>query len=256
MTRLIAVASGKGGVGKTTTVVNLGAALTQFNKNVIILDANLTTPNVGLHLGMHKLDTNLNDVMAGNASLVDAIYMHESGLRVIPAGLHLKHLRTSAPEKLWDIVLDLFGSSEAVILDTPAGLERGAQAVLDAGEEVVIVTNPELPAVTDALKTVRTAYESGAYVLGAVVNKHRDDHAEMNLDEIESMLDIPILATIPHDDEVRKSIKMNNPVVFREPESPASRSYKKLASELFGVNYELPAKGIGVGRFLKKLFGI
>ncbi len=256
MTRLIAIASGKGGVGKTTTTVNLGLALTQFHRNVIILDANLTTPNVGLHLGMATPDITLNDVMEGKASLVDAIYLHESGLRVIPAGLHLKYLKSSAPEKLWDIVLDLFGSSEAVLLDTPAGLERGAQAVLDAGEEVLIVTNPELPAVTDALKTIRVAYESGAYVLGVVVNKYRKDSAEMKLDEIEHMLDSPILATIPYDDEVRKSIKAKVPVVLRAPNSPASLAYKKLAADLFGIKYTLPASGRPVVRILRKLFGL
>ena len=132
MTRLIAVASGKGGVGKTTTVVNLAASLAKFGKNVIIVDANLTTPNIGIHLGMKPPMKTLHDVIAGKASITDAIYLHDSGFRVIPAGVHLKHLKFSIPHKLWDIVLGLFGTADAVILDTPAGLEKGSKSILDA----------------------------------------------------------------------------------------------------------------------------
>ena len=205
---------------------------------------------------MHAPKITLNDVLEGNASLVDAIYMHESGLRVIPAGLHMKHLKTSAPDRLWDIGLDLFGSSEAVLLDTPAGLEKGAQSVLDAGEEVLIVTNPEITAVTDALKTIRVAHESGAHVLGVVVNKWHNDHHDMKMEEIEEMLELPILAKIPFDPEVRKSIKLRNPVVVREPNSPAARAYKKLAADLFGIEFELPSEGRVVIRVLKKIFGV
>ena len=171
MTRLIAVASGKGGVGKTTTTVNLGVALASFHKNVIIVDANLTTPNIGLHLGIHNPPYTLNDALEGKSSIVDAIALHESGVRVIPAGMNLKHLNTTKPQKLWDVALDLFGTADIVLLDTPAGLEEGAKSVLDASEEVLIVTNPEMPAVTDALKTIRIAYASGANVIGVVLNK-------------------------------------------------------------------------------------
>src|SRR3989344_2827157 len=203
MTRLIAVASGKGGVGKTTTVVNLAASLAKFGKNVIIVDANLTTPNIGIHLGMKPPMKTLHDVIAGKASITDAIYLHDSGFRVIPAGVHLKHLKFSIPHKLWDIVLGLFGTADAVILDTPAGLEKGAKAVLDAAEEVIMITNPELPAVTDALKTIRIAQKSGSNVLGAVINKVHGKHWELSARAIEHELELPILAKIPYDISVQ-----------------------------------------------------
>jgi len=256
MTRLIAVASGKGGVGKTTTAVNVGTALAAFNKNVIIVDANLTTPNVGLHLGIHSPLVTLNDVIDGQASLVDAIHLHESGLRVIPAGLSVRHLKSARPERIWDIVLDLFGSADVVLFDTPAGLEKGATSVLDAGEEVLIITNPELPAVTDALRTIRIAQHTGAEPIGVVVNKVRREIGEMSRDEIENMLDVPVVAAIPHDAEVRRSIRLNGPVCVRKPSSPAARAYKQLAADLIGLDFELQAEGRPVVRVLKKLFGM
>ena len=256
MTRLIAVASGKGGVGKTTTTCNLGVALSQLEKSVIALDANLTTPNIGLHLGMHKPMVSLNDVLEDRANIVDAIALHESGLRVVPAGLSMKHLRTLNPDRLWNVVLDLFGSADFVLLDTPAGLEKGAKSVLEAGEEVIVVTNPETPALTDALKTTRMAYRSGAYVLGCVLNRVRGESHEVTVEEVESMLDIPVIGTIPEDPEIRKSIRHGGPVVYSRPNSPAAKAYRKLAADIAGIEFELAAEGRGVVNVLKKFFGI
>jgi septum site-determining protein MinD len=256
MTRLIAVASGKGGVGKTTTTVNLGVALASFHKNVIIVDANLTTPNIGLHLGIHNPQYTLNDALEGKSSIVDAIALHETGVRVIPAGMNLKHLQTTKPEKLWDVALDLFGTADIVLLDTPAGLEEGAKSVLDTGEEVLIVTNPEMPAVTDALKTIRIAYASGANVIGVVLNKMRKGKDLMTRENIESILDTNVLAEIPFDHEVPNSINMKNPILIRKPNSLVSNSYKQLAADLMGVEYKTKASGWPIMQSLKKIFGV
>ncbi len=256
MTRLIAVASGKGGVGKTTTVVNLAAALAKFQKNVIIVDANLTTPNVGLHLGMRPPMKTLHDVISGKASITDAVYLHDAGFRVIPAGVHLKHLKFSIPHKLWDVVLDLFGTAEAVILDTPAGLEKGAKAVLDAAEEVIIVTNPEHPAVTDALKTIRIAHKSGAQVLGTVINKIHGKHWEMSARAIEHELELPILAKVPYDISVQHAIKAKKPVVLHNPNAPASKAFTKLAADLFDVEHKLRGGGWEIGKIIRRIFGM
>ena len=256
MTRLIAVASGKGGVGKTTTVVNLAASLAKFGKNVIIVDANLTTPNIGIHLGMKPPMKTLHDVIAGKASITDAIYLHDSGFRVIPAGVHLKHLKFSIPHKLWDIVLGLFGTADAVILDTPAGLEKGAKAVLDAAEEVIMITNPELPAVKDALKTIRIAQKSGSNVLGAVINKVHGKHWELSARAIEHELELPILAKIPYDISVQHAIRAKKPVVLHNPHSPAAKEFTKLAADLFDIEHESKSGGWNIGRILKRIFGM
>ena len=91
--KLITITSGKGGVGKTTTAINLGAALNFFEKEVIILDANLTTPNVGLHLGAPIVPVNLNHVLIEKAKISDSIYEHESGTKIIPSSLSVKELK-------------------------------------------------------------------------------------------------------------------------------------------------------------------
>src|SRR3989344_7937334 len=124
MTRLICVCSGKGGVGKTFLTANLGVALAEFGKDVAIVDANLTTPNLGLHMGIPLYPVTLHDVLKGNAKISDAIYEHESGLKIIPAGLSLKDLRGVDARDLSNAVIDLLGTIDIVILDASAGLGR------------------------------------------------------------------------------------------------------------------------------------
>src|SRR3989339_743502 len=103
MSRIITITSGKGGVGKTTTSINLAAALNFFGKDVIIVDANLTTPNVGLHLGAPIVPVSLNHVLLGKAKVSDAIYEHESGTKIIPSSLSVKELRRLDHSKLKEI---------------------------------------------------------------------------------------------------------------------------------------------------------
>ncbi|MFH0961922.1 MAG: AAA family ATPase, partial [archaeon] len=84
-TRVIGIISGKGGVGKTTLVSNLGAVLAEeFKKDVVVLDCNFTTSHLGLYLGLYQTPITLNTVLQGKAELEDAIYTHRSGMKVIP----------------------------------------------------------------------------------------------------------------------------------------------------------------------------
>ena len=157
MTRLIILTSGKGGVGKTTLTSNLAAALAGFGEDVIAMDANLTTPNLGLQLGMHLAPNTLHDVLKGNSSLKDAIYPHPYGFKVIPASLGLNDLKGVDVGRLPEISLNLLGKADYIIMDSAAGLGREAISALSASDEVIIVTNPNISAVTDALKMLKVA---------------------------------------------------------------------------------------------------
>ena len=100
MNRIIVITSGKGGVGKTTTAINLGAAMNYFGKDVLIIDGNLSTPNVGIHLNSPEVPINLNHVLLGKADVREAVYEHESGLKVMPSSLSIKELRRVKPERI------------------------------------------------------------------------------------------------------------------------------------------------------------
>jgi septum site-determining protein MinD len=246
--KIITITSGKGGVGKTTTAINLGAALNFFGREVIVVDANLTTPNVGLHLGAPIVPVNLNHVMLGKAKVSDAIYEHDSGTKIIPSSLSVKELRRLNHCKLKDVAKKLNGMADYVIFDSAAGLGDEALGSIEAADELIIVTNPEITAVTDALKTVKMAEELGKRVKGVIVTRVKNNRNEMAISNIKEMLDLPILGVVPEDKNVLASLRNKDAVLHNCPYSKSSRAYRKIAAEIANVDYKEPG-------FFSRVFG-
>ena len=165
MAKIYAILSGKGGVGKTTTAINLGSSLNYLGEDVIIVDGNLTTPNVGIHLGAPIVPTTLNHVLNGQAKLEDAIYEHESGTKIIPASLSLKESEKINYKRLIEVTKRLKKISNHILIDSAAGLGEEAKSSMYAADEIIIVTNPEMSAVTDALKAIKLSEEMGKPVV-------------------------------------------------------------------------------------------
>lgn len=242
MTKFIAIVSGKGGVGKTVTAINLGVALTKLGRNVIVVDGNLTAPHIGLSLGKANPDIDLHDVLAGRKEIHESIYVHPSGVKVIPADISAEETKNLDYERLGSVLYRLAGRADMVIIDSATGLSDIAIKIMRAADEVLVVTNPELHAVTDALRTIKLAEHHGAKVLGVVLARVRNDEFEMDAKSIESMLSAKILAVIPEDNAVKHSIKLRHPVVYTHPNSEASIGYKKLAARMLGQRYEILEK--------------
>ncbi len=254
MTRLICVSSGKGGVGKTTVTSNLGAALTKFGADTVVLDANLTNPNLGFHIGIPLYPKTLHDVLKGEAHITEAMYIHDSGLRVVPAGLSVEDLRDTTPENLSDVLLDTIGEPDFVLVDSAAGLGNESLNAIEASDEVLIVTNPNLPAVTDALKTVNVAEEAGTDITGVVLNMVKEHDAELNTEEVESMIGHNVIMELPHHQKVEEALAVKKPVVHHEPEHHVSERFKGIAAEVSGVDYEPDITEEGIVNRLMKLF--
>ncbi len=238
MTRLVSVSSGKGGTGKTTVTSNLGAALTQFGSDTIVLDANLTNPNLGFHLGIPLYPTTLHDVLKGDAHITEAMYVHDSGLRVVPAGISIEDLVDTSPENLSDVLLDTVGDPDFVLVDSAAGLGNESINAIEASDETLIVTNPQLPSVTDALKTVNLAEEAGTDIIGVVLNRVEDHDSELSREEVESMIGHDVIMDIPEHEKVKEALSAKKPVVHHAPDHHVSERFRAVAAEMAGVEYE------------------
>lgn len=236
MKEIIGIVSGKGGVGKTTTAVNLGMAMHKLGENVVILDGDLKNPNFGMHLGVFNYDTTLNEVIERDMPIFEALHIHETGLRFIPAHISLHYLNTD-PSKLKNM-FEMFDST--VLIDAPPGLGKGALAVMEACDKILAVTGPYLPDITDCMKTIEVARDMGKDVRGIVLNSMRYEDYEIPSKEIEGITGVPILQKIPWDENVLKSLGRKKPLVDLMAISPAAISYYQLASKLTGIEYKKP----------------
>ncbi len=254
MGKLIVISSGKGGVGKTTTSVNLSSALAKQGKSVILVDGNLTTPNVGLHLGLTKFPITLNDVLKGEAALTDSIYIHPLGFKLVPGSLSIRSFSEINSRKLKKLLDDLKDMADYVIVDSAAGLGNESISVLKNADEIILVTNPELPAVTDAFKIVTLAKEIGIPVKGVVLNKVRKDNFDLGFRAIESLLETPITSVIQDDKTMREALYRKKPIVHIKPKSDSAKHYHNLAQKVHTGQYQRTIEELEQeNRFLRTL---
>lgn len=251
MARIIGIVSGKGGVGKTTLSINLGAALAkQFNKRVTLVDCNVTTSHVGLYLGMYYCPITLNKVLRGENKIEEAINSHYSGLNVVPASLSLNDLEGVDVTKLRNSIRGLFDLNDFVLLDIAPGLGREAIAGIKACDEILYVTNPFVPSAMDIVRTEEIANGLEVDSLGVVVNMTNNKKYEMTKEEMEEITKLPVIATIPYDTNVHKSLSLKMPIVMLHPDHKVSKEIYKTASHITGELYVLES---GLEKLLKRI---
>ncbi|MDP3966532.1 MAG: cell division ATPase MinD [archaeon] len=255
MKRMIVIASGKGGVGKTTTAINLGAAMKYFNKDVLIIDANMSTPNVGIHLNSPEVPINLNHILQKKAHPYEAVYLHESGIKIIPSSLSISELKKLKMEKLKNFKEDFKNLAEFVILDCSAGLGKEAICVMEMADEIILVSNPEMPAITDALKTIKIAEGMKKPVTGIIMTRVRKNRYELSPETVKEMLEIPVLGMIPEDILIQDALKNKKPIVYLHPKSKPARAYKEIAARLVDEEYDSDTDKETLFERFKRFFG-
>ncbi len=229
MTKYLAIVGSKGGVGKTTMVINLGYALHNRGRDVIVLDGNLQSPGIGIHLGAPVVKVALHDVLAEKRSIFEATYLHPSGLRMIPGALD----RSSGIDhsELQKAIKELDGAAEVVLIDTPPGFDKGFfDSVKHA--EALVVTTPDLASVSESLRTIKFIERTGLTVIGVAVNKVVADRYDIRKGNIEHILEKPVIGIIPEDSNMRKALHLKNPVHLIQPYSASSRAFFELADLL------------------------
>ncbi len=260
MGRVIALVSGKGGVGKTTITANLGIALAKRGMSVCMIDADIAMANLSLLLNMQNSPITLHDVLLGEASIDDALYDGPAGIKFIPSGLSLENYRRVDPERLQAVIDTIKPRFDFILLDCAAGIERTVMAAISASDEVLLIAMPTSPSIADVLKAKITSQRLGSKPLGVIINFYRQEKGEIKKEDVMKLLELPVIVTIPFDDEMRKSFMQENlaPVVMTKPGTPAAVAIQVAAAKLAGLPVQAEQQQVGgfLSGFFGKLFGI
>ncbi|MBN2734019.1 MAG: cell division ATPase MinD [Methanomicrobiaceae archaeon] len=234
------IASGKGGTGKTTLSVNLGTMLAQYGKETYIMDADMGMANMGIILGLENVPVTLHEVLAGKAPVSEAIYEGPCGVKVVPSGISLQGFQNADPEHLRDVMKEIVNQCDILIIDAPAGISRDGVIPLAIADEVILVVNPELSSMVDALKTKILTELIGGHVKGAILNRATLEKTDVSVHKIEEVLGVKVIGLIPEDPNVRRATAYKTPIVVKYPDSPASVEIKRIAADIAGVEFKNP----------------
>lgn len=240
--QVIAVTSGKGGVGKSNLVANVAIALAQRSERVVILDADFGLANIDVLFGLSPR-WNLGHVMRGEKSFSEILVHAPHGVLLVPTASGVQELAEMSAAQREEIMgelakLDL--ETDYLLIDTASGIAQNVTHVLSLADEVIIVTTPEPTALVDAYAVIKlVATESESKVIRVVVNQveHESD-AQLVVDELNQITQqflkrgVELLGAIAKDDALPQSVQSQLPLLDYAPDSPAGRGYREIAERL------------------------
>lgn len=244
--KIVTVASGKGGVGKSSITVNLAIALSQLGLRVLVIDADFGLANVDVMLGVPSL-YNLSHYLKKEKSLSEIVQESPSGVRFISGGSGIFELLNMSEVQLRRIIDDLLANSspsDIILFDAGAGVNDTVFSLMRASTESIIVTTPEPTAILDAYALLKTIKKTGGalpdtrIIMNKAENKKEADNAIESFVRIsKKYLDEKIepLGSILYDGEVPKSIKQQTPLLISHPKSATAKDIVSIAENLMNL---------------------
>jgi len=232
------VAGAKGGVGKTTTGINLGAVLASAGYRTVTVELDLAMANVVDFLDLDvdvSEATTVHDVLAGDTPVEEAVYTTGSGLSVVPSGTDLTGYANTDLGRLPDVLETLRWHHDVVLLDTPAGLSEETVRPLGLSDELLLVSTPRVSSVRNAKNTLELAGEVDTDVRGLVLTKSGTGSSP-GADRIAEFLGVELLGHVPEDDAVPHAQDRGVPVVADAPRSGAAAAYRRIGPQLVGAD--------------------
>jgi septum site-determining protein MinD len=258
-TRVVTITSGKGGVGKTTLTANLGVALAMRGQRVVVVDADVGLRNLDVMLGLeNRIVYDLVDVIEERCRLRQAVVRHKhlSKLFLLPAA-QTRDKTAVEVEDMLSICEELAEDYDVILIDSPAGIERGFQYAIAPASEVLIVTNPEVPAARDADRVIGLieAEEKGPARL--VINRLKPKLVErgemLSIADVVDLLAIELIGVVPEDQDVLIAANRGQPLAMSPDSSQAGHAFHNIARRMLGEDVPFqPLREPGVfERFLR-----
>lgn len=239
---VLAIASGKGGVGKTTTSINLAAALALDRHAVVVVEADLKLANIAEFLDLpidQAADPTLHDVLADRAAIEEAIYPAPGGFDVVPGSVSLDAISDTDPTGLEGVIASLERDYEYVLLDTGAGLRYGTLLPLALADGIVLISTPRVASIRDTKKTLGLAETVGTPTIGVLFMRSGTGSAPPP-ERLAAFIGVDLLGHIPADETVQVAQDAGEPVIRYDATSPAARAYRET-----GMRVETAVKQLG-----------
>ncbi len=259
--RIIAITSGKGGVGKTNMAVNLSIALSRMGKRVVLLDADLGTANADLLCNLPAGACNLSHVIAGRRTLSETIVNAPGGFRMIPGASGLAQVAALQEFERARLVRDmrqLENDTDIIIVDTGAGVSPNVLSFAAGADQQIVVTTPEPTAIADAYAVIKSVHrQSDEHDFRLIVNMARSkSEATAVFERIDGVcrrflnLHLWYAGYVLHDPAVGRAVRKRQPFLLESPRCDASLCLQQIARKM---EDRMPTAK--PGGFLSRLFG-
>ncbi|MDR1159660.1 MAG: septum site-determining protein MinD [Syntrophomonadaceae bacterium] len=239
--QVIVVTSGKGGVGKTTTVANVATALARNNYRVVVMDLDIGLKKLDLILGLeNRVIYDIIQVVEGECTLKQALVKDKRfpNLFMLPAA-QTRNKDDLRPDQVISICGQLQEDFDYIFIDCPAGIEQGFRNAIAAANKAIVVTNPEVSAVRDADRIIGMLESSNFKNIQLVVNRLRSDMVKsgnmLSIDDLLEHLCIELLGVVPEDKNVVISTNNGEPIILND-KSSAALAFNNIARRLTGEN--------------------
>ncbi len=260
--QVITVSSGKGGVGKTTAVANIAVALASMGSRVVCLDGDIGLRNLDVVMGLeNRIVYDIVDVIEGRCKLRQAMIRdkHLPELYLIPAA-QTRDKNAVSPSDMTRVCNDLRPDVDFVLIDSPAGIERGFRNAIAPADRVLVVTNPEVSAVRDADRVIGILEAEEKRSPALIINRLNvllvKQHDMLSPEDVLDLLGIPLIGIVPEDETVIVSSNRGTPVA-QDPKSRAGQAFRNIAKRIKGE--EVPfldvEKQVGIWDRLQKITG-